>query len=29
VMDWDWYIAVPETTRPMTEAIAAYITQFI
>lgn len=25
---WDWYIAVPETTAPLTEAVAAYLAMF-
>lgn len=26
---WDWYIAVPSSTLPLTEAIAAYVALFV
>ena len=27
-VSWDWYIAVPETTAPLVEAVAAYVAMF-
>lgn len=26
---WDWYIAIPATTTPLTEAVAAYVATFV
>lgn len=26
---WHWYIAIPKTTKPLTEAVAAYATMFV